>query len=37
MKLQRILGESNQAWLMRKYGAQIQELYEKVANLEEKK
>ena len=37
MKLQRAKGESTQAWLMRKYGAQIEDLLQRVAKLEKKK
>ena len=37
MKAQRAKGESLQDWLMRKYGAQIEELYEKVGRLETRK
>lgn len=36
MKAQRAKGESLQNWLMRKYGAQIEDLMIRVAKLEKK-
>jgi len=37
LTIQRVPGEASGDWLMRKYGAQLEELLSRVAKLEKKK